>query len=237
MKQGEGSSTLIFFDLDGTLLDSNGLWVEIDKTFLEERGISDVPQDYMEYVTTHVAPKSAEYTKKRFQLEESAEEILKIWQEMARQAYCTRLPLKHGARLLLETLKQREVEMSLLTACLPELCHGALANHGISAYFKTIHTAIELGMDKRDKELFPLVAQLQGKHPSQCILVDDAIDYCVAAREAGFTVIGVHDSSTKQENAPLDAVCHFFVEDLTQLTADRLVEISRDLEEAYHGSI
>lgn len=228
---------MIFFDLDGTLLDSNGLWLEIDKSFLEERGIAPVPQDYIEFVTNHVAPKSAEYTKERFQLPESVEEILKEWQEMARQAYCTQLPLKKGAKVLLETLRQKEASMCLLTACLPELCYGALENHGIAAYFKTVHAAIELGMDKRDKELFPLVAKLHGKQPSQCILVDDAIDYCVAAKEAGFTVIGVHDPSTQQEKAPLKEVCDFYVEDLTQLTAEMLMEKVRELEEKHGGAV
>ncbi|MFI3252858.1 MAG: HAD family phosphatase [Eubacteriales bacterium] len=228
---------MIFFDLDGTLLDSNGLWIRIDETFLALRGISSVPQDYIEYVTNHVAPKAAAYTKERFQLEESAEEILKEWQSMATKAYCNELPLKKGALELLESLKQEDVPMCLLTACIPELCYGALENHGISSYFKTVHTAIELGMDKRDKELFPLVANLQGKHPSECILIDDAIDYCSAAKAAGFTVYGIHDSNTSQTKAPLKDVCDDFVEDLTKLSAKMLKDKCKSLEEAYRGTL
>ena len=34
---GENAGMLIF-DLDGTLIDSNGVWVEVDKTFLARRG-------------------------------------------------------------------------------------------------------------------------------------------------------------------------------------------------------
>lgn len=223
---------MIFFDLDGTLLDSNGLWLRIDQEFLAKHGIDHVPQDYMDYVTNHVAPKAAAYTQQRFDLSVSAQDILKEWQEMASQAYRYELPLKPGARILLETLKQQEVPLCLLTACIPELCYGALENHGISAYFKTIHTAIELGLDKRDKELFPLVAKLQGKTPEQCILIDDAIDYCAAAKEAGFYVVGIHDPSTNHDQTILKASCDYYVEDLSQLSATWLKEKSQELEGA-----
>lgn len=221
---------MIFFDLDGTLLDSNGLWLDIDRRFLKERGIWPVPEDYIQYVTSHVAPRAAQYTKERYNLPESASEILAQWQEMAREAYCHQLPLKKGAKELLEDLKAQGTPCCLLTACLPELCHGALANHGISAHFQSILTAIEMGMDKRDKNLFPLVAKLMNKDPEECILVDDAIDYCLAAKEAGFTVVGASDPSTRQDGRDLAQVCDLFVEDLTQLSAQMLTEKLQELE-------
>ncbi len=223
---------MIFFDLDGTLLESNGLWIEIDRQFLQDRGITTVPDDYIEFVTSHVAPRAAQYTKERFNLPESAQEILAEWQEMASHAYSHQLPLKKGAKALLESLKEQGTPCCLLTACLPELCHGALHNHGISAYFKSIHTAIELGIDKRDKALFPLVAQLHSRKPEECILIDDAIDYCIAAKEAGFTVIGCLDPNTRQENRELSQVCDLYVEDLTQISAKMLADKLKELEGA-----
>ena len=47
------------FDMDGTLLDSNGIWLDIDIEFLGRRGISPVPEDYPDYVTHHSAPDAA----------------------------------------------------------------------------------------------------------------------------------------------------------------------------------
>ena len=41
---------MYFFDLDGTLLDSNGVWLDIDIEFLGRHGISPVPEDYTDYV-------------------------------------------------------------------------------------------------------------------------------------------------------------------------------------------
>ena len=43
------------FDMDGTILDSMGIWAKIDIDFLNARGL-EVPDDYMEKVGPHVLP-------------------------------------------------------------------------------------------------------------------------------------------------------------------------------------
>ena len=34
---------MYLFDLDGTLIDSNGIWAEVDRTFLARRGYPSLP--------------------------------------------------------------------------------------------------------------------------------------------------------------------------------------------------
>ena len=93
---------MYFFDLDGTLLDSNGIWLDIDMDFLGLHGISPVPEDYTEYVTHHSFREAAEYTRRYFSLALTPEEIVNTWFDMARDAYANTLPLKEGARDFLE---------------------------------------------------------------------------------------------------------------------------------------
>ena len=93
---------MYFFDLDGTLLDSNGIWLDIDIEFLGRRGISPVPEDYTDYVTHHSAPDAARYTRERFSLPETPEEIMEGWMSMARSAYAHTLPLKPGVPAFLD---------------------------------------------------------------------------------------------------------------------------------------
>ena len=35
----------VIFDLDGTLIDSMGIWYKIDRLFLKENGVTDPPAD------------------------------------------------------------------------------------------------------------------------------------------------------------------------------------------------
>lgn len=53
------------FDLDGTLLDSMGIWRKIDVDFLGKRGIEMTP-DYPEEITALDSRSAAEYTIRRY---------------------------------------------------------------------------------------------------------------------------------------------------------------------------
>ena len=57
MKELKGA----IFDLDGTLLESMGIWAQIDQRFLAKRGIS-LPDDYVEKVTPMNYRDAAAYT-------------------------------------------------------------------------------------------------------------------------------------------------------------------------------
>ena len=55
----------VIFDLDGTLLDSMGIWEQIDIQFLSSRGF-DVPEDYAQTIAPMGFLQAAEYTIRRF---------------------------------------------------------------------------------------------------------------------------------------------------------------------------
>lgn len=184
---------MYFFDLDGTLLDSNGIWLDIDVEFLGRHGISPVPADYTDFVTHNNFGASAYYTKERFDLPLSVHEIVTCWQDMAQEHYANRLPLKSGAKELLEHLRCKGEPLSIITSCMPHLCAAALARHGIADLFRSVHYSHLIDIEKSDPELFRLVARIEGLAPEECILFDDSPDYCAAAKQAGWQVVGVYD--------------------------------------------
>ena len=74
------------FDLDGTLLDSLGVWDDADRDFLSRRGIPLTP-DYTEAVKLMHLEEAARYTKARYALSERPEEIMDEWLAFIRAAY------------------------------------------------------------------------------------------------------------------------------------------------------
>ena len=184
---------MYFFDLDGTLLDSNGIWLDIDMEFLGRHGISPVPQDYTDFVTHNNFGASAHYTKDRFHLPLSVQEIVACWQDMAKDHYANHLPLKPGVLELLETLHRKGETLSIVTSCMPHLCRAALERHKLTHLFHSIHYSHLIDVEKSDPELFRQVARSEGLAPEECILFDDSPDYCAAAKQAGWQIFGVYD--------------------------------------------
>ena len=198
---------MYFFDLDGTLLDSNGIWLEIDMEFLGRHGISPVPADYTEFVTHNDFGASAHYTKDRFRLPLSVQEIVTCWQDMAREHYACHLPLKPGARELLEAISCKGESLAVVTSCMPHLCSAALERHKLTGLFRSVHYSHLMGIEKSDPELFRRVAELEHLPPEECILFDDSPDYCAAAKQAGWQVVGVRDSLFDYRAGDLRKLC------------------------------
>ena len=189
---------MIFFDLDGTLIDSNGVWLQVDHTFLGRRGLKITPE-YTYTVGHSIFPVAAQFTKEYYHLEEPPEEIMAEWRELAYDAYAHTIPLKPGARNLLDKLRAEGRDMALLTAGLPELAKAAVERHGLKEYFLGLFFAHDVGLEKRDPEVYRIAARQYGVSPTDCILVEDAPPNCAAARTAGFRVVGIYDDFyTKQ---------------------------------------
>ena len=198
---------MYFFDLDGTLLDSNGIWLDIDMVFLGKHGISPVPESYTDYVIHHTFQDAAEYTKSYFHMELSPEEIIAAWQDLAKEAYASQLALKPGARDFLERANRAGVRCALLTSCMPQLCQSALYCHRLHPLLEREITTAQLGLEKRDAELYRRVARLCGERAEDCVLFDDSPVYCAAARAAGWQVYGVADPVFADRAEEMAQVC------------------------------
>lgn len=91
---------MYLFDFDGTLVDSNGVWVEIDNGFLARRGLTPT-REYSDTVGHSIFPIAAQFTKDYYCLDMTPEAIMAEWLDMARDAYARQVPMKPGAEAFL----------------------------------------------------------------------------------------------------------------------------------------
>ena len=101
---------MFFFDLDGTLIDSNGIWKDVDTAFLAKRGLP-YTKEYYEGVAHTIFPLAARFTKEFCHLPESEEAIMAEWMDMAGDLYGTSVPVKPGVREYLEKLRQKQAAL------------------------------------------------------------------------------------------------------------------------------
>jgi len=200
---------MLLFDLDGTLINSNGLWVEVDRTFLARRG-APYTQAYRDGVAHTILSNCAAFTKEYLNLTESCEEIMAEWMELASDRYA-RTPLKPHALEYLRRCQETGHRMALFTACVPAHCESALTHHGLRPYFERVIYAQELGVDKRSPDIFRRVAADLGVAPRECVLFDDSLAACKAAKAAGMTVVGVYDACFQDAAPDMRELCDQYI--------------------------
>ena len=77
---------MYLFDMDGTLIDSNDVWKDVDREFLARRGLP-YTKAYYEGVAHTIFPLAAKFTKEFCNLPDSEEDIMAEWMELAKDAY------------------------------------------------------------------------------------------------------------------------------------------------------
>ena len=206
---------MLIFDLDGTLIDSNGLWIEVDKIFLARRN-APYTKEYYEGVAHTILSNCAIFTKEYLNLEESCEEIIAEWMDLAKGQY-NEVALKENVREYLDRCKEAGHRMAIFTACVPEHCRAALERHELAPYFERIIYAQELGVDKKSPAIFRSVAQMLGTTVKDCVLFDDSLTACKAAKAAGMTVVGVYDEHFKDSEPDMRELCDQYIYSFREL--------------------
>jgi HAD superfamily hydrolase (TIGR01509 family) len=200
------------FDLDGTLLDSMGVWEQLDIDFLEKRGIA-VPPDYMNAVSPMTPYEAAAYTIKRFALKDTIDGLMREWNDMAAYAYGNTVQMKPHAKEYLMTLRERGAKLAVATSLSAELCAPALRNNGIDTIFHAICRTDEAGYGKSRPDVFLLTAQKIGVPPGDCLVFDDILAAVKSAKSVGMSVCAVYDKTSADDWEEIKKTADYAIDD------------------------
>lgn len=192
------------FDLDGTLLDSVYVWSKVDREFFACRGM-DVPEDYARAISGMSYRATAVYTKERFELPESIEEIENEWTATALNEYTNHVQLKKGAYNSLVNLKNQGVRLCVATSNRAELIMPCLRRCGVADMFEFILTTDEAGVTgKSDGELFRMCAERFGMEYKDCGVFDDTLSAIMGAKKLGMKAYCTIDPDSTHDLAIIE---------------------------------
>ncbi len=180
------------FDLDGTLIDSLGVWERIDIAFLEKRKLNP-PESYVNDICGLSFRQTAEYLISLFSLDELAEDLMKEWNDMAAHEYANTVFLKPHAKEYLMSLHSRGIKIATATSLPNQLSEPALKNNGIYHLFDAFCSTDETGKSKEQPDVYLLAAKKLNIPPNECIVFEDILPGIKSAKAAGMKAFCVHD--------------------------------------------
>lgn len=182
----------LIFDMDGTLIDSMGIWKQIDIDYLAMKNIP-FPDDLQQCIEGMCFHDTAQYFKNRFKVEETVEELEKTWNDMAYYKYSHETKLKDGAFDFLTQAKKNGYKLGIATSNSKYLAEAVLKANGVYELFDTVLTGCDTKKSKPDPEIYLEASKLLDVPPNKCLVFEDVIPGIMAGKNAGMSVCAVDD--------------------------------------------
>lgn len=206
------------FDVDGTLLDSNGVWKQIDIDFMKERNMThpDNLQNWLDGLSFYQV---AEFFHNELHTKETPDELVVIWHNMAHEEYKHNIKAKNGAYELLKHLKDNSIKLAVVTSNSHELIKAGLSNNNLYDFMDIIVTADELGTNKDSPYIYEETARRLGVSPEEIIAFDDLLPVINAINEANMRSCAVYDKRSLEAYGEelMKDKADYFIKDFTEV--------------------
>ena len=169
-------------DLDGVLLDSLGVWSEVDADFVRRYGIADGEKVVERLKSIPSLIDAGHYLHGECGVAKSPQEIADEFVELLGEHYRFTLPLFPGVVERLQALRDAGLKLAMVTAS-PEVHAKAAAERtGILGFFDRVY----YDESKTTADVFFRAIEELGAGRDQTLVVDDNPDVRAVAEAAGF---------------------------------------------------
>ena len=204
------------FDMDGTLLDSMGMWRTLASVLARNHG-KEVPPDLDRKVASLGLREGTAYCKEVCGLPGTVEELMaEIWGQIE-DFYQNHVQPKPGVVKFLSLLKVEGVWMYVATATDRPLAEAALRCAGIDGFFRGLITSQEAGQSKRDgPEVYERAMRRLQSNKKDTVVFEDALHALQTAKAAGFRTAAVYDPS-EPDQAEMRRLADYYIETFEEM--------------------
>ncbi len=206
----------VFFDMDGTIIDSMWMWKNIDIEYLGLHGI-ELPMNLQNEIEGMSFTETANYFKSRFQIPDSIETIKNTWNNMAMEKYKSEVPLKNATSEFIALLKNNGFKLGIATSNSRELAECCLESLGVLDLFDTIVTGCEVEAGKPSPDIYLQCAKNCDISPQKCLVFEDVVQGIQAGLNAGMQVCAVYDEYSKPVDHLKKEIAHYYMYDYAHI--------------------
>ena len=196
------------FDMDGTVIDSLGIWdvmwKEFGNAFLNGQKFTPAPE-IQKAIRTITLPEAMNLIHEACNLGKSGEEVFKVGERTFRNYYSTTVKLKEGMLEYLRYCKEQKIRTVIASATAPELIEVALEHCGVRDCFEAIFSCSMVGKGKEAPDIFLYTQNWLGTETEETWVFEDSFVALETARRIGMPTVGVYDQYNPWQDAVKNA--------------------------------
>ena len=196
MKIANNDIKAIILDMDGTIIDSTNVWQQVDIDFFGSRNM-ECPKTYAEDIAHLGLYDAAIYTKEKYHIKESIDEILQEWNDFAYDYYANKIPLKDNVIPFLKKMKKENIKIALATASPKNLYEPCLKRLKIYEFFDIIVDVDMIKSGKNSPKIYDYIAKYFNLKKSQIAVFEDVVLPLKTAYNNGYIAVGVYDKKSE----------------------------------------
>ena len=193
----------VIFDMDGTIIDSLGIWERTNKQVVELYGIKitkDIEKELVHQVVYggHSFYDSCFLIKQIANIEGPVEEIAQKHRQLVHNEYQYRIKFMQGFEEFYTKIAARALAVALATNAENDLLALVNASFELSKFFGShMYNASHVNnCHKPDPAVYLYAAEKLGLPPTSCVAIEDSVAGIKAAKSAGMYCIGLDVNST-----------------------------------------
>ena len=183
----------VVFDADGTLFDTEEamkqVWIQVG----DELGFSKPAEDYLEFIGLNRAALLSLMAEKYGSAFDAGNFMNRCADGLHRYIEENGLPLKPGAREILDFFHRQNIPMALATSTHRVRTDRRLELSQLGHYFQVTVTGNEVAQGKPHPEIYQTACEKLGIPPADCLAVEDSKNGILSAHAAGLSVSMIPD--------------------------------------------
>ena len=155
--------------------------------------------------------------KKKYNLSESTEEIMKEWYDAACKAYTDKVVLKPYAKTFIEQMHNNGLKIVSATSSDRALFEPCLRRNGIYGFFDAFTQTNEVSRGKKFPDVYMKAAGKAGCSVNECIVFEDVLSAAQGAKSGGFTVVAVYDEASADDWPDICRIADYNIRSYSEL--------------------
>lgn len=225
---------VIIFDMDGTLIDSVGIWNQVDYELIKVLGNRQEDTEFIQFKRDENLRANrnkgnpyheyCKYLNEHYNFGREAEDIVKKRYEIAQDYLKNSIDYKPDVEELLKTLKEKGFTLVIASTTKRSNMEiyrkensNIMKKANIDDYFARVYTREDVKAIKPDPEIYNAVLADFGVSDKECLVFEDSLVGIEAAKAAGMETVAVYDAYSEEQRDEINALTDYRISNYKEL--------------------